>query len=234
MAKPCYTFAFVMSSITEKTSKKRNKFIGKIICVGRFKHKTYIMEKEKYSKLYRILHWAIAFSFLLLLLTIFLRLTWLNRTNVASIIQDYLGTTDQMLTKDQLTVLAKKIRQPMWIWHIYIGYVLVGLFTIRFMLPAFGHMKFQNPLVKGLTLKEKVQKWSYIIFYICVVISLVTGLIIELGPKVYKKPMEAVHELSIYYLIAFIVLHLGGVLLAEFSDQKGIISRIISGDKDKT
>ncbi len=191
------------------------------------------MEKTEYSKIYRILHWAIAVSFLLLLITIFLRLTWMNKYNVAAIIQDYLSGTDQVLTQEQLITLAKRIRQPMWNWHIYIGYVLVGLFSIRFILPAFGHMKFQNPLTKNLSTKMKFQKWIYIFFYLCVVISLVTGLIIEFGPKEWKKPMEEIHVLGIYYLIGFIVLHVGGVLIAEFTDQKGIISRIVSGKKER-
>lgn len=189
------------------------------------------MENIKYSKLYRIIHWAIAVSFLLLLITVFLRLTWMNKNNVAAIIQDYLSGTDQALTQDQLIVLAKKIRQPMWIWHIYIGYVLTGLFSSRFILPFFGHMKLQNPLVKNLTKKEKFQKWSYIIFYFCVVISLVTGLVIEFGPKELKVQMEEIHVLGIYYLVGFIVIHLAGVFLAEFTNQKGIISRIVSGSK---
>jgi len=192
------------------------------------------MENTKYSKVYRIIHWTIAISFLLLLITIFLRLTWMNKYNVAAIIQDYLSSTDQVLSQEQLIDLAKKIRQPMWNWHIYIGYVLVGLFSIRLILPAFGHMKIQNPLDKTLSTKMKFQKWIYIIFYLCVIVSLVTGLIIVLGPKEFKKPMEEIHVLSIYYLIAFIGIHLAGVLIAEFTDQKGIISRIVSGsEKDK-
>lgn len=192
-----------------------------------------IMEKIKYSKIYRIIHWAIAVSFLLLLITIFLRLTWMNKYNVAAIIQDYLSGTNQVLSQEQLIDLAKKIRQPMWNWHIYMGYVLVGLFSIRFLLPAFGHMKIQNPFAKNLSTNMKFQKWTYIVFYICVTVSLITGLIIELGAKEFKKPMEEIHVLSIYYLIAFIAIHLAGVLIAEFTDQKGIISRIVSGVKDK-
>ena len=189
------------------------------------------MEKTKYSKIYRIIHWAIAISFLLLLFTIFLRLTWMNKNNVAAIIQDYLSGTDQILSQEQLIVLAKKIRQPMWKWHIYIGYVLTGLFSLRFILPLFGRMKFQNPFEKNLSIKEKFQKWTYIIFYFCVIISLITGLIIEFGPKELKIPMEEIHVLGIYYLIGFIVLHVAGVLIAEFTDQKGIISWIVSGSK---
>jgi cytochrome b561 len=191
------------------------------------------MEHTKYSKVYRIIHWAIAISFMLLLITIFLRLTWMNKYNVAAIIQDYLIGTGQKLSEDQLITLAKKIRQPMWDWHIYIGYALVGLFSISFILPAFGQMKFQNPFGKNLSTKMKFQKWTYIIFYLCVIVSLITGLIIELGPKELKKPMEEIHILGIYYLVAFIVIHLAGVLIAEFTEQKGIISRIVSGTRDK-
>jgi len=46
-------------------------------------------------------------------------------------------------------------------------------------------------------------------------------------------PMEEFHILGIYYLFAYIVFHLTGVLLVEFTEQKGIISRIISGSEDK-
>lgn len=191
------------------------------------------MEKTNYSKVYRIIHWAIAISFLLLLITIFLRLTWMNKHNMAAIIQDFLRDNQQDLSQDQLLSLAKKIRQPMWIWHIYIGYVLVGLFLIRFMLPLFGQMKIQNPFAKNQSTKMKFQKWTYIIFYLCVIGSLTTGLLIEFGPESFKEPMEEIHVLGIYYLIAFLAIHLGGVLIAEFTNQKGIISRIISGKKDK-
>ncbi|MBK6732053.1 MAG: cytochrome b/b6 domain-containing protein [Bacteroidetes bacterium] len=190
------------------------------------------MEAVKYSKIYRILHWTIATAFMLLLITIFLRLTWMNKYNVSEIIQNYLSTTDQKLSEDQSIALAKQIRQPMWIWHIYIGYFLVGLFSIRFLLAPTGFMKFQNPFVKGLSLKVKFQKWTYIVFYVCVAISLITGMIIVLGPKSLKNSMEEIHVLGIYYLLAFIIVHIAGVLIAEFTNQKGIISRIISGSRD--
>ncbi|MBZ9627557.1 cytochrome b/b6 domain-containing protein [Psychroflexus sp. CAK57W] len=189
------------------------------------------MEKS-YSKIYRILHWAIALSFFFLLSTIFLRLTWMNKEHMADIIEKYLSQNGQVLSQDQLIVLAKQIRQPMWNWHIYTGYVLVGLFGLRFLLPFFGEMPIQNPLSNELTTKERFQKWIYVIFYACVVISLVTGLLIEFGPEGWEAISEEIHVLSIYYLVAFIVIHLSGVLLAEFTKQKGIVSRIVSGKKN--
>ncbi len=186
---------------------------------------------KHYSTVYRIIHWAIAFTFLFLLLTIFLRLTWLNKYNVAEIIEQYLTNKEVTLSQEELIKLAKKIRQPMWIWHNYAGYVLVGLFSLRFSLPIFGEMKFQNPLSKGLTTTERFKKWTYVVFYICVVVSLVTGLLIVWGPNSMKKFIEEIHELGTYYLVGFIIIHLTGVLIAEFTTDKGIVSRIVSGSK---
>lgn len=189
------------------------------------------MKSRNYSVVYRIMHWSIAICMSSMLLTIFLRLTWLNKNNVALIIQDYLATTDQSLSHEQAIMLAKKIRTPMWDWHIYIGYALVALYSIRLVLPFLGKMKFSNPFNHALSIKEKFQYWVYIIFYIAVAISLTTGLIIVLGPKNLKDSAEEIHVLSIYYLLAFIILHLGGVFFAELTTQKGLISSIISGSK---
>lgn len=143
--------------------------------------------KRTYSKIYRIIHWVIAISFSFLLITIFLRLTWMEKEHVAGIIGNFLNENGQSLPQEQLIVLAKQIRKPMWDWHIYTGYVLVGLFGLRFLLPLFDEMGLQNPLNKELNIKEKFQKWTYIFFYIGVVISLITGLLIEFGRKHGKK-----------------------------------------------
>lgn len=155
----------------------------------------------------------------------------MNRENVADIIENYLATKNASLSREEIVVLAKQIRKPMWNWHIYTGYVLTGLFALRLFLPFFGTMKFANPLKRGLPFKVKFQYWAYLVFYACLAISLATGLIIEFGPKTIKKSVEEIHALSIYYLIPFLIIHLGGVLLAEFTNQPGIISRITSGTK---
>ena len=191
------------------------------------------MDNFNYSKVYRIMHWSIAICTTLLLFTIFLRMTWMNKDHVADIIQNYLADKNTSLSRDELIVLAKQIRKPMWVWHIYLGYVLSGLFFIRLILPFFGEMKFRNPFQSNISAKVKFQFWVYLIFTICFTFSLITGLLIEFGPESIKHDVEELHELSIYYLVAFLILHLGGVLLAELTNQKGIVSRMISGAKNK-
>ena len=189
------------------------------------------MKNKNYSSIFRIVHWAIAICMFLILITIFLRLTWMNKDHVAGIVQNYLTSVNLSLSQDQAIVLAKEIRKPMWNWHIYLGYVLTGLFCLRLTLHFLSRMRFSNPLEKLLSSKEKFQYWVYMVFYVCAAISLITGLIIELGPKSFKSTTEGIHVLSIYYLLAFIIIHLGGVILAEFTDQQGIVSRILSGSR---
>jgi cytochrome b561 len=189
------------------------------------------MKNKDYSLIYRLLHWAIAISMILLLCTIFLRMYWMNKNHVSDIIQQFLATKNLSLSEDDTILLAKQIRQPMWIWHIYLGYVLVGLFALRFTLPFFGEMKFSSPFKAGLTLKEKFQSWVYIVFYICVFTSLLTGMMLKFGPESQEELMEEIHVLSLYYLLAYIVLHIGGVIMAEFTSDHGIVSRIIGGKK---
>jgi cytochrome b561 len=188
------------------------------------------MEKKTYSRMYRIMHWSIAICLIFILFTIFLRLNWMNKNNVAGIIQDYMARTgNQQLSQESAIQLAKSIRKPMWQWHIYIGYVLVGLFSLRFVLPLFGEMPFPNPFRKQLSAKVKFQYIVYLIFYACIVVSLTTGLFIEFGAESMKEQMEEIHKLSIYYLLAFMVVHIGGVLYAELTSEQGLVSRIISG-----
>ena len=163
---------------------------------------------------------VIALVLTLILGTILLRMTWLNKNHVADIIQGYLTTTDQSLSGDQSVVLAKQIRKPKWNRHFYLSYLLVGVLVVRYLFSLFGNMKFPHPFKKQLSLKVKFQKWIYLIFYVLVTISIITGLIIEFGSGDFVKPMKIVHKLSLHYLIPFIVIHLTGVLVKWYLDRK--------------
>ncbi len=187
------------------------------------------MNTRKYSPVFRIMHWLIAICMILLLVTVFLRLGWMNRDHVAAILNGELGKLNVAISNDEAVRIAKQIRKPMWNWHIYLGYALLGLYAIRMMLPFLGQMKFNNPFAEGATGVDRFKAWVYIAFYLLLGISLVTGLLIEIGPASYKKDLEAVHKLSLYYVIPFIVIHFAGILRAEFGKGKGIISRSISG-----
>lgn len=189
------------------------------------------MQKRTYSPIFRIMHWAIALCMLFMLLTIFLRLNWMNKNHMAGILLEQLNGLSIDLAEEDAVKIAKQIRKPMWNWHIWIGYVLVGLYILRMILAAAKKMIFLNPFQHGLSGKEKFQAWLYVSFYVFIGITLATGFLIVNGPDSIHDLMEEIHVLSLYYILTFVFLHIGGVLVADFTDDKGIISRVIGGGK---
>lgn len=189
------------------------------------------MQARTFDRTFRIMHWLLAILMFLLLVTIFLRLTWLEKFSVAEIINTYAADQQINITQDQAVTLAKKIRKPMWQWHIWLGYAITAVYVLRMLLPLFGRMRFASPKQAGLDGKTRFQYWVYLVFYVLLGASLSTGLLIEFGPDAWHETLEELHVLSIYYFVAYMLLHIGGVLLAEFTSLPGLISRVISGNQ---
>lgn len=187
------------------------------------------MKNKTYSLPFRLMHWAIAFCMLFMLLTIFLRTNWMDRHAMADTMNQVFDKDGVSVPIDSVEMAARKVRGVMWKWHIYVGYVLVGLYTIRLALPFFGEMKLESPFKSGLSAKDRLKLLSYIIFHLGAVTSLITGLFLEFGPENLEHTMEEIHVLSLYYLLPFIFIHFAGVLLAELGKESGIISRVING-----
>lgn len=189
------------------------------------------MQARYFDRTFRLMHWLLAILMFLLLGTIFLRLTWLEKYSVAEIINTYAADQQVEISQEQAVILAKKIRKPMWQWHIWLGYAITAVYVLRMLLPLFGRMRFASPKQAGLDAKTRFQYWVYLVFYVLLGASLCTGLLIEFGPDAWHEAVEEAHKLSIYYFITYMALHLGGVFLAEFTHLPGLISRVISGDK---
>ena len=188
------------------------------------------MREKRFNLASRLIHWAIAFTFLYIALTVFLRMGWMNRGTVGALAHESLTKDGAAVTQDQAGNIGRAVRRPMWETHIIAGYVLIGLYVIRMVINAVQGWGFANPLKPGLPGYQKFKSWVYIVFYILLAGSLVTGILIEFGPHSIHEVSEDIHKLSLYYMIAFIALHLVGVVLADGGKERGIISKIISGD----
>ncbi|HRN56686.1 MAG TPA: cytochrome b/b6 domain-containing protein [Agriterribacter sp.] len=185
-----------------------------------------------YTRAHRILHWLIAFTFLYILLTVWLRMDWMNKNNVGKIVADSLEKQHIHLSDEVAANIGRSVRRPMWDTHIYAGYVLLFLYIVRLVVMRIEGSVFSNPFSRKITNKERFRSAVYLVFYICLGTSLLTGGYIALIGKTYPsvyKAMKAVHVQSLYYSLAFIFLHLGGLVLAELGAGKGIISRMIHG-----
>jgi cytochrome b561 len=185
-----------------------------------------------FTRAHRILHWLIAFTFLFIIVTVLLRMGWMNKDHMAAITSGSLHNRQVNLSREDAIAVGRAIRRPMWDIHIYAGYVLIALYCIRLAVMRIEGPVFRNPFSGKLSRKERFKSWVYLVFYVCLGISLSTGACIEFigkrSPGTYAV-MKAVHVQSLYYSLAFIFLHVGGLVLAELGSDQGIISRMVHG-----
>lgn len=187
-----------------------------------------------FTRAHRILHWMIAFTFLFMLLTVWLRMNWLNKDHIAGLASASLEGRDIHLSPEDAIAVGRAVRRPMWNMHIYAGYVLIALYCIRLLVMRIEGPVFKNPFSRKITRSERFKSMIYLVFYICLGTSLFTGAYINLIGKIYPSAyavIKAVHVQSLYYALAFIFLHLAGLVLAELGSEQGIISRMIHGKR---
>lgn len=204
--------------------------------------------KQYYPLSLRLWHWLNAFVILGLLATVLLRKTFLSwRTNSAFISQK-LETIDVNITPEFAREIAVGIRNPMWDWHIYLGYALGGLLIIRILIALFAEKKcplysvIKNSLsLKQVSSNEKKEafhfilvKAGYALFYLVTLFMVITGFLLtfkkELNlAKDFSGSIKDIHELTMWFFVAFVSLHLVGVIIYELTKGKGIVSDMING-----
>ena len=190
------------------------------------------MSEKRFNLANRLIHWAIALSVFFLLLTVLLRMGWMNKDSMGMILKHSLEMKGIQLSESDAANIGKDLRRPMWNYHVITGYVLIGLYLLRIVITMFQGIAFKNPFSKLVGAKDRFKSLLYILFYILFAASLFTGFMVVNGPKEMTEGMEFLHVKSLYYMVIFIVLHIGGVLIADMGTEKGIISKIVSGDRE--
>lgn len=190
------------------------------------------MKPISYTRMHRIIHWLIAGVFIFILLTVLLRQNWMNKNQMGEIILAKLSEKGIHLSKADGIKIGKAVRYPMWRWHVWAGYVLIGLYMIRMLVFRLEGVPFKSPFKKATAAKERFKSILYLSFYICFGASLLTGIIMVWLPRSWQEvrhTSKLIHIQSLYYAVSFIVLHLGGLVLGELGKDKGIISRMVNG-----
>lgn len=184
---------------------------------------------NKFTALHRILHWAMTLAMPVLFITGFLRMYWMNKNHIVDVIESKTATSP--LLKEQMVDIAKTIREPMWQWHEIFAYVVIAVFVARILYMLISGIRFPNPFKNNISISERLQGFTYLYFYLFVFISAFTGICIHQGFFTsWKENIETIHKWGVYWFPIFIVLHLAGIFIAEFTDKKGIASKMIGGD----
>ncbi len=189
---------------------------------------------KKWRLDFRIWHWILATVVLGLLGTVFLRKTFLSWRANAELLTEKLSEINLEVTAKQAEVLAKAIRDPMWEWHILLGYALAALVIWRIILffTQSGKQNYQN--LKEETFHKKMVKLGYLGIYGILLFMAGSGLVIHFYDslsltKETAHDIKEIHELVYNAVLIFVPLHIIGVFVAENQGEKGILSDMVNG-----
>ncbi len=190
--------------------------------------------QKKWGLSFRIWHWLHALVVIGLIGTVLLRKTFLSWRDNSEILTDKLFDMDIDVTLEQSKILAKAIRAPMWEWHIILGYALAALVIYRLLLFFTESEKKSFINFSSLNLHKKMVKLSYIGIYTILLFMTVSGFVLlfykDLGLlKTTAHDINVLHEFMFIFIWAFVLLHLGGLIVADNTDEKGVISDMING-----
>jgi Ni/Fe-hydrogenase 1 B-type cytochrome subunit len=202
---------------------------------------------KKNSAPLRLWHWANTIVISGSLITVLINSTITNTGQVSTLIKDQVQKSGVSLTDAQARAGAHALSDKVWDIHVYFGYCLAGLLLFRLVLEFFqlADQKFIRRLKSAykqfivtkknreIARHELTVKIIYAKFYILLIVQVITGLCLAFEDIAFLKPyrhsIKSLHGFCMYLFLAFIVVHIAGVFLAERKGSKGIVSDMING-----
>jgi Ni/Fe-hydrogenase 1 B-type cytochrome subunit len=204
---------------------------------------------EPHSAGIRIWHWAFFIVITGSLLTVLLASTTFRTRNTTAMVQQQLQQKDVSVTTDQARAVAHEFNDKVWDLHKIAGYVLSALVLIRILLEIAqpGEEKLARKIRRALGFRPATPeenddrrhylgvKLGYLAFYLLILLMALTGLGLAFEDvpvlKTYHQPIKSTHAFLQYLIYGYIILHLGGVVLADLRRHKGLVSGMIHGQK---
>jgi len=207
---------------------------------------------KDYSVPMRLWHWA---NWLLIsgqLLTILFQRVIVKARTAVPEFQETMSRDGIALTEKQARSLTHIISERIWDWHVYLGLALAGLWLLRLLLELRGPAprRFGPRLLAALrryrlappALGEQAGKnlfalSTYLVFYVMLTTIVLTGLGLTYHHDFewldrIEHDLEEIHNVTMYGIMAFFAVHLVGVVWAEVTSDKGLVSRMISGGRE--
>jgi len=208
---------------------------------------------KKNSAPLRFWHWTNAIVISGSLITVLINSTIMSSRPVAALIKDELQKAGASITAGQAHSAAHALSDRVWDIHVYFGYALAALLLFRLVLEYFQlagqkfTLKIKTAYAQFKTTKanreatrhELTVKTIYRLFYTLLIIMVITGLFLAfedalVAYKSIRHSVKEVHGFCMYLVLAFIVVHLAGVFLAERKAKSaGVVSDMINGGKNQ-
>lgn len=202
-----------------------------------------------YSAAMRAWHWVNAALVSGQLLTILFQKVIVNAKGAVPEFQAAITKGGGTLTQQQGRAVAHVISERIWTWHVWMGVALAACWLFWTMMQAldpagrrFGarlmaaaqRYKLAAPAARPDARHALLAKLTYAAFYLFITLMVVTGLgLIWADDSAFlgniKHTMEEVHNVTMYLIIGYIVLHMMGVVWSEITKDHGLISRMVGG-----
>ena len=171
------------------------------------------------------------------------------RVNIA-LVQNQLKEKGVIVTEVQAFAVAHEYEDKMWEVHKLLGYGLAFLLASRVLIELTQPRdeKLRSRIKNAMSLfklndENKVEyrhyvyvKRMYLLFYLVLFLMVLTGLGLAFGRDLgftsqIHKALKTVHSLFQYFIYAFVLLHLCGIIIAENGKVKGIVSGMFNGNR---
>jgi Ni/Fe-hydrogenase 1 B-type cytochrome subunit len=204
---------------------------------------------QPHSRAIRIWHWTFFIFISATLLVVLLASTVFRTGENISLVQEQLQQKGVVVSPDQARAVAHEFNDKLWDLHRLIGFVLCGLLLSRLLIEIYQprEERLNNRLKKALGFRSTIPiemienrhfigvKATYLIFYALILLMALTGLVLAFEDVPFLKeihqPAKQIHSLLQYFIYAFIVIHLVGVIRADLGHHKGLVSGMIHGEK---
>jgi cytochrome b561 len=180
----------------------------------------------------RVWHWSNAVLVTGLLGTVLMRDTVLSPRAVSAVLQDKLTAAGATVTTEQMRTATRSLIERLWEWHLVLGYVVSAVLLLR--LGVYLLERRRAPAAPARTMQYRAVKGLHTSFYVALAVLSATGLQMAFKTSLpVSKPVQGwihgLHENLMWYVIAFVVLHVVGVVRAEVTDDRGLISEMVGG-----
>jgi len=207
-----------------------------------------------YTAPLRVWHWGNSLLVSGQLLTILFQRVIVNARSAVPEFRETLGRENITLTEKQARSLTHIISERIWEWHIYLGLALAAFWLLRVVLEVRGpsELRFSARLLavarryrlapaddKSDAASALFTRSTYALFYLFLTVMVLTGLVLTYHNEVaffdqIEHTAAEIHNVTMYLIIAFFVVHVVGVVWAEVTKDHGLISRMVGGANRKS
>lgn len=205
---------------------------------------------QSHSGIIRIWHWITFLLISLILVTVILNSTLLNARANAVVVKERLAGQSITVDDRQAFSIAHFFDDQLWNLHKYLGIILSVFILVRiigeFTIPADERIKHRmaSAILKSksgitesaLNKEYLIVRISYSLFYVLILYMVLSGLLMSFGrdlgvPGNVIRPIREIHGFCQWLMYAFVLFHIGGVILADLGKAKGVVSGMIHGNK---